>query len=184
MMIWRGGSAATNRLKCNVSSPLFIVLFLYHIYITALSHYHGLPTFIATAIEYMLSGLLREHQNNYPLVSLPHLEHTIFRGRIYGITRLDSRADWSLISVVLQVGWANKQYSSHDPAWVRHVSELGQVDTCEVIRSAHQPWHVFKNIPIRHTLPRSKVQTATRYRYRYRTPDERTLGVRNSIERT
>jgi hypothetical protein len=56
------------RLKCNVSSPLFIVLFVYHMhYGTALSHYHGLPTY--TAIEYMLSGLLRD-QNNYPLVPL------------------------------------------------------------------------------------------------------------------
>ena len=27
--------------------------------------------------------------------------------------------------------WANKQNSSHHPARVRHVSELGQVDTCK-----------------------------------------------------
>jgi hypothetical protein len=40
-----------------------MVLFMYyvhHLYVTTLSHYHGLPTFTATAIEYMLSGLLRD----------------------------------------------------------------------------------------------------------------------------
>jgi hypothetical protein len=40
-----------------------MILFMYcvhHLYVTALSHYHGLPTFTATAIEYMLSVLLRE----------------------------------------------------------------------------------------------------------------------------
>jgi hypothetical protein len=66
------------RLKCNVSPPIFMVLFLYsyHMFcVTALSHYHGLPTSTATAIEYMLSRLLREHQNDYPLVPLTHLEH-------------------------------------------------------------------------------------------------------------
>lgn len=50
-------------ITCNVSSPLFIAFFLYHmhyLYVTTLSHYHVLPTFTATAIEYMLSVLLRE----------------------------------------------------------------------------------------------------------------------------
>jgi hypothetical protein len=38
-------------------------------YGAVLSHYHELPTYTATAIEDMLSGLLCD-QNNYPLVPL------------------------------------------------------------------------------------------------------------------
>ena len=50
---------------------------------------------------------------NYPLVPLeplPHLEHVPLS------ETFDSRADWSLISVVLQVDWTDEQYSSHDLA--------------------------------------------------------------------
>ena len=35
--------------------------------------------------------------------------------------------------------WVNEQNSSHDPARVRHVSELGQVDTWEVKQKEVSP---------------------------------------------
>ena len=68
------------------------------IYVTVLSHYHELPTFTATAFEYMLLGLLREHQNNYPLVLLPRLECVPWSD-IWDHKTFNSRANRPLISV-------------------------------------------------------------------------------------
>lgn len=71
-----------------------------------------LPTFNATGIVYVLSGLFRERQNNYPSVPLPHLELVPWSDK----KNLISRADWLLISVVLRVDWTDEQYGGHDPA--------------------------------------------------------------------
>lgn len=129
---------------CNhVSSPLFIASFLYrmhYLYVKALSHYHVLPTFTATASSICYQCYFAK---------LPFSPSSAFRTcsvvGYMGSKDFDSRADWSPISVILRVDWANEQYSSHDLAWVRHVSELSQVDACDIIRSA-QRWYLFKNI--------------------------------------
>jgi hypothetical protein len=42
--------------------------------------------------------------------------------------------------------WANEQNSSHDPARVRHVSELGQVDTWEAKKRGQPSLDMFSKI--------------------------------------